>query len=102
MAKEVEIKFHISDERALSRALKQADFRQITASTHEINTLYDLPGEKLRKRGDLLRLRQYGEKWTLTHKAKGTAGRHKVRGEDATRGEGGKQIEGGVRGLGVG
>jgi adenylate cyclase class 2 len=100
MAKEVEIKFHISDERALARALKQACFRQISASTHEMNTLYDLPGEKLRKRGDLLRLRQYGEKWTLTHKAKGTAGRHKVRVEHETRVEDGKQTDAILRALG--
>ena len=100
MAKEVEIKFHISDERALTRALKQAGFRQITGSTHEMNTLYDLPGEKLRKRGDLLRLRQYGEKWTLTHKAKGMAGRHKVRAERETRVEDGKQTDEILRALG--
>ena len=100
MAKEVEIKFHISDEGAHTRALKQAGFRQISASTHEMNTLYDLPGEKLRKRGDLLRLRQYGEKWTLTHKAKGTAGRHKVRVEHETRVEDGKQMDEILRALG--
>ena len=56
----------------------------ITRSTHEMNTLYDLPGQKLRKKGELLRLRKYGDKWVLTHKAKGKAGRHKTRVETET------------------
>jgi adenylate cyclase class 2 len=92
MAKEVEIKFRVSDERALTRVLKRAGFKQITPSTHEVNTLFDLPGQKLRKRGDMLRLRQYGTKWTLTHKAKSFDGRHKVRVERETVVEDGEQM----------
>jgi adenylate cyclase class 2 len=92
MAKEVEIKFRVSDERALNRALKRAGLKQVTSSTHEMNTLFDLPGQKLRKRGDMLRLRQYGTKWTLTHKAKGNEGRHKVRVERETVVEDGEQM----------
>jgi adenylate cyclase class 2 len=65
-----------------------------------MNTLYDLPGQKLRKRGELLRLRHYGEEWTLTHKAKGTAGRHKMRVERETRVEDGEQMDGILRALG--
>ena len=98
--KEVEIKFRITDLRALRRALKRAGFRQITRSTYEMNVLYDLPGQKLRKRGELLRLRQYGKKWVLTHKAKGTAGRHKVRVERETQVEDGKQMDQILRALG--
>ena len=56
MAKEVEIKFRIADQKALARALRHAGFKQVTPSTHEMNSLYDLPGQKLRKRGELLRL----------------------------------------------
>ncbi|HLM83257.1 MAG TPA: CYTH domain-containing protein, partial [Terriglobales bacterium] len=74
MPKEIEIKFRIEDLPALARALKQAGFKQLTRSTHEINALYDLPGQKLRKRGEMLRLRKYGETWVLTHKAKSKAG----------------------------
>ena len=99
MAKEVEIKFRIADVRALTRALKRAGFRQITRSTHEMNVLYDEAGQKLRKRGELLRLRQYGEKWVLTHKAKGIAGRHKVRMERETAVEDGRQMDGILRAL---
>jgi adenylate cyclase class 2 len=93
MPKEIEIKFRIEDLPALTRALKQAGFNQLTRSTHEMNSLYDLPGQKLRKRGEMLRLRQYGETWVLTHKAKGNAGRHKVRVELETRVGDGQQMD---------
>jgi len=79
MAKEVEIKFRIADLQSLTRALNRAGFKEVTRSTREMNSLYDLPGQKLRKRGELLRLRHYGETWVLTHKAKSKTGRHKVR-----------------------
>jgi adenylate cyclase, class 2 len=92
MAKEVEIKFRIADAGALTRALKRAGFKPITRSTHEMNVLYDWPGQKLRKRGEMLRLRQYGREWILTHKAKGTAGRHKVRVERETSVVDGEQM----------
>jgi adenylate cyclase class 2 len=98
--KEIEIKFCISDLRALTRALKHAGFKQITSSTHEMNVLYDLPGQKLRKRGEMLRLRHYGKKWVLTHKAKDTIGRHKMRVERETELEDGKQMDEILRALG--
>ena len=100
MPKEIEIKFRIEDLTALTRALKQAGFKQLTRSTHEMNSLYDLPGQKLRNRGELLRLRKYGETWVLTHKAKGKSGRHKVRVELETRVENGDQMDAILRALG--
>src|ERR1700733_187469 len=93
MAKEVEIKFRIGDLKALTPTLKRAGFKQITRSTHEMNSLYDLPGQQLRKRGQMLRLRKYGEKWTLTHKAKEKKARHKTRVELETKVENGKQMD---------
>lgn len=96
---EIEIKFRVRDLRALSRSLRQAGFRLITPRTHEINTLYDLPGQLLRKRGDLLRLRKYGAVWILTHKAKGKTGRHKIRVENETQVADGKKIEAILRAL---
>ncbi|MGA9503307.1 MAG: CYTH domain-containing protein, partial [Terriglobales bacterium] len=68
MPKEVEVKFRIENLPALAQALKQAGFKQVTRSTHEMNSLYDLPGQKLRHRGEMLRLRKYGKTWVLTHK----------------------------------
>jgi adenylate cyclase, class 2 len=100
MPKEIEIKFRIDDLPALARALKRAGFKQLTRSSHEMNALYDLPGQKLRKRDEMLRLRKYGETWTLTHKAKSTAGRHKVRVERETHVENGPQMDGILRVLG--
>ena|SRR5690349_12491553 len=91
--KEVEIKFLVDDLRALERRLRVAGFRRKTASTHEMNTLYDLPNEHLRRRGELLRLRQYGKKWKLTHKAKGQSGRHKSRVETETELPEGKKMD---------
>ena len=69
MQREIEIKFRVADVRALMRQLRAAGFRVATRRTHEMNTLYDLPGEVLRKRKELLRIRKYGSAWTLTHKS---------------------------------
>ena len=82
---EIEIKFRIENIKSLQRKLRAAGFQRITTRTHELNTLYDLPGQVLRKRGDLLRLRKYGETWILTHKNKGRTGRHKARTEYETQ-----------------
>ena len=100
MPNEIEIKFRIKNPAALTRALKQAGFRQSTRSTHEMNALYDLPGQKLRKHGNMLRLRKYGEVWLLTHKAKSKTGRHKARVELETRVENGHEMDAILRALG--
>ena len=91
--KEVEIKFLVDDLRALERKLRAAGFRLRTAFTRERNTLYDLPGEDLRRRDELFRLRQYGKKWKLTHKSKGQSGRHKSRVETETEVADGKKMD---------
>jgi len=78
---EIEIKFLVLDLKALEAMLERLGFRCETPSTHEVNTLYDLPGQKLRHKGELLRLRKYGEKWKLTHKSRALPGRHKSRTE---------------------
>jgi adenylate cyclase, class 2 len=98
--KEVEIKFRARDLPALTRRLRAAGFRLVTRRTHEMNTLYDLPGQPLRKRGELLRLRKYGTEWVLTHKAKGKAGRHKTRVESETRIADGARMEAILQALG--
>jgi adenylate cyclase, class 2 len=79
MPNEVEIKFQINNLGSLTSALRKAGFRLKTRRTAEMNILYDLPGQPLRRKGELLRLRKYGSEWMLTHKAKGKAGRHKSR-----------------------
>jgi adenylate cyclase, class 2 len=97
---EIEIKFRVDDVRALNRRLRKSGFRLLTPRTHEINTLYDLRGQPLRKRGELLRLRRYGSGWLLTHKAKGKVGRHKTRVETETKVADGAKMEAILRALG--
>ena len=84
MAREVEVKFLVGDAKALARKLRRLDFRLVTRRTHEMNVLYDLPGQPLRRRGEIQRLREYGGRWILTHKSKRTAIRHKSRQETET------------------
>jgi adenylate cyclase class 2 len=92
--REVEIKFKIDDIDTLTSSLQTAGFRLITPRTHEMNTLYDQPGGKLRRRGALLRLRQYGPRWTVTYKDRSgpQSGRHKSRREIETQVEKGEAM----------
>jgi adenylate cyclase class 2 len=99
-SQEVEIKFFASDLKSLERKLTELGFRCVTPSTREVNTLYDLRGQRLRRKGELLRLRQYGDKWKVTHKGKGALGRHKSRAELETSVEDGKQMDAIFRALG--
>ena len=100
MRREIEIKFRVADLRALAHKLRGAGFRLVTRRTHEMNTLYDLPGEVLRKRKELLRLRKYGSSWKLTHKSGGKTGRHSSRVELETGVDDGKKMDAILRGLG--
>jgi adenylate cyclase class 2 len=65
-----------------------------------MNTLYDLPGEVLRNRKELLRLRKYGPDWTLTHKSKGRVKTHSSREELETAVSDGKKMDLILRALG--
>ncbi len=100
-ANEIEIKFRIDDLDALVSRLRRLGLQQITPRTHEMNVLFDLPGQPLRNRGELLRLRKYGDLWVLTHKAKSKQqnGPHKVRVETETRVENGEKMETILRAL---
>lgn len=100
MPQEIEIKFRVRDLRALARRLRAAGFQLVTRRTHEMNTLYDLPGQVLRKRKELLRLRSYGSDWKLTHKSGGTIKRHSSRLELETSIGDGKKMDAILRALG--
>jgi len=99
MADEVEIKFRVDDLKRVQQHLREAGFREQTPRTHEMNTLYDRDGA-LRSKGELLRLRDYGGKWTLTHKSKAVNARHKTREELETKVADGGQMEQIIRALG--
>jgi len=78
---EIEIKFLVPELKALEEQLTRLGFRCVTPATHEVNTLYDVAGQMLRRKGKLLRLRKYGEQWRLTHKARARIGKYKSRTE---------------------
>lgn len=90
--REIEIKFKIVDIEDLARQLEIAGFRQVTERAHEMNTLYDLAGNPLRRRGALLRIRKYGPKWTVTYKDRAKPGRHKSRTEIETEARDGQAL----------
>lgn len=100
MKREIEIKFRVDDLRTLSRKLRASGFQMKTKRTHEMNTLFDLPGQVLRKRKELLRLRSYGSSWKLTHKSGGKTGRHSSRIELETGVSDGKKMDAILRALG--
>lgn len=100
MPQEVEIKFRVDGLRALNRKLRAAGFGLVTRRTHEMNTLYDLPGEVLRKRNELLRIRKYGSEWTLTHKSGTKRGRHSSRVELETKVADGHKLDAILHALG--
>jgi adenylate cyclase, class 2 len=88
MAIETEIKFRVDDIPALERRLQSAGFHLETPRTFESNVLYDTPDRQMRARVEILRIRNYGGRWILTHKrvADADAGdeRHKHRIETET------------------
>jgi adenylate cyclase class 2 len=87
---EIELKFPVSDPAALQGLLPSLGFHLDTPRTFELNTLYDTPARDLRAKRQLLRIRQYGSIYTLTHKRMAapedpaTPSRYKVRIETET------------------
>lgn len=79
MSIETEIKFRVEDAAELARRLRDAGFREETPRTFESNVLYDTPDRKMRSRTEILRIRNYGGHWVITHKRLPDAGP----GEDA-------------------
>ena len=65
---EIELKFPVASLIDLERRLAELGFKVDTPRTFEANTLYDTPARSLRAKGELLRVRQYGERHIVTHK----------------------------------
>ncbi len=88
VAVETEIKFRVGDVAGFGQRLEQAGFHLDTPRTFEANVLYDTPDRKMRARTEILRIRTYGGKCTLTHKRLPDSGpgedRHKHRIETET------------------
>ena len=68
MAIETEIKFRIADLSSLAQRLQAAGFRLETPRSFESNVLYDTQDRLMRARTEILRIRSYAGRWTLTHK----------------------------------
>jgi adenylate cyclase class 2 len=68
-AMETEVKIRVADHHAFEQKLPALGFKRVTARTMERNTLYDMPDRRLRNSRQILRIRQYGSKWVLTHKS---------------------------------
>lgn len=68
MPVETEIKFRVNDLEQLNRRLQAAGFRLQTPRSFESNVLYDTPDRQMRARTEILRIRRYQDRWTLTHK----------------------------------
>ena len=68
MAIETEIKFRVATIAALTERLLAAGFHLQTPRAFESNTLYDTPDRQMRARTEILRIRGYDGRWTVTHK----------------------------------
>jgi adenylate cyclase class 2 len=73
-APEIELKFTVVDAEALRAAAFELGFDLVTERTFESNTLYDTVDRQLRTRKEILRLRQYGPRCTVTHKRQSANG----------------------------
>ena len=73
-AAEIELKFSVKDIRALRSAAEALGFKLLTERTFESNTLYDTVDRQLQARKQILRLRQYGHRCTVTHKRQADGG----------------------------
>jgi adenylate cyclase class 2 len=68
MSIETEIKFRVENVDELVARLHAAGFHNQTPRAFESNILYDTPERSMRARTEILRIRNYAGKWTVTHK----------------------------------
>jgi adenylate cyclase class 2 len=73
-AAEIELKFSVADVQALRSSADALGFKLVTERTFESNVLYDSPDRQLRSRRQILRLRHYGARCTVTHKRQADGG----------------------------
>src|SRR3982750_3246247 len=78
---ETEVKIQLDSAHDLPARLADAGFIETKPRIFEANTIYDRPGEALRERGCLLRLRQVGNRAIVTFKGPAQRGKHKSREE---------------------
>jgi len=105
VAVETEIKFRVAEPAQLASQLQQTGFRLDTPRSFESNVLYDTPDRQMRARTEILRLRNYAGRWTMTHKRLPDFGpgedRHKHRIETETEVSDGNALAEVFRTLGL-
>src|SRR5262249_39987400 len=78
---ETEIKLSLANAADARRLLRDAGFRLAKRRVFESNTIFDTPGQELRRASQLLRLRQAGRNFTITYKGRPMISKHKSREE---------------------
>jgi adenylate cyclase class 2 len=78
---EVEIKLRVESAEAARQLLESRGYRVVRERVFEANIMYDTPARDLRSRGELLRLREAGERSILTYKGPSQKAVHKTREE---------------------
>jgi adenylate cyclase, class 2 len=73
-AAEIELKFSVADIRELRSTADALGFKLVTDRTFESNVLYDSSDRQLRTQRQILRLRHYGNRCTVTHKRQAEGG----------------------------
>lgn len=105
MSIETEIKFRVAAVAELRKRLGAIGFRELTPRAFESNVLYDTLDRRLRARTEILRIRSYAGRWTLTHKRLPDAGpgedAHKHRVETETEVSDGDALKEVFRSLGL-
>ncbi|MCX6623970.1 MAG: class IV adenylate cyclase [Acidobacteria bacterium] len=78
---EIEIKLRVRDAEQGRALVEAAGGSLVRERTFESNILFDTPDKFLRRKGQLIRLREYGADHVVTFKGRGSEGRHKIREE---------------------
>lgn len=81
---ETEIKLRVPEKSAVLESIRSAGYSESVPRVFEANTLYDTPGQSLREKQMLLRLRGVGDRFVITWKGPVIPGPHKNRPEMET------------------
>ncbi len=105
VAVETEVKLRVHDLADFAARLESAGFHLDTPRAFESNVLYDTPDRQMRSRTEILRIRTYAGRCTLTHKRLPDSGpgedRHKHRVETETGVSDGNALAEVFRSLGL-
>src|SRR5689334_17817194 len=78
---ETEIKLRVKDPESVQPRFREAGLMEAVPRVLEINHVFDLPNGEIRRRGELLRIREVPGHVSVTFKGKAQVGQHKSREE---------------------